>query len=241
MKWGEQMNISIFNKEYLMRRYERDSSPSETVIKIHLHEEEHGSTQWAETQGVVRTLSGHGMVELMEADYENGTRGDRVMYRGRWYECVSCVLYDHTVLSHYNYKFIVVPEDAAETITIFNRAYAENEGYDIYVPTVISGASWVALSSASVQKDGLKGACKYTVRIPEDADFSGKTYVEPHLYSGDGTTFTIAVGDIIVKGNESGSMRPAEVKEKYGSFITITSVSDFRKAPNARHWKVEGE
>ena len=235
------MNISFFNKEYLMRRYDLNDTPTESVISIHLHEEEHGSGQWAESQGVVRTLSGHGMVELFEADYEEGTQGDRVLYRGRWYECVSCVYHDRTILNHFNYKFIVVPEDAAETITIFNKAYDENAGYDIYVPTVIRGASWVCSSSAKVQNDGLKGASKYTIRIPKDADFSQKAYVEPHLYNGSEGSFTISIGDIIIKGSETERIRPAEIKEKYGNAVTVTSVSDFRKAPNARHWKVEGE
>ena len=235
------MNISIFNRDYLMRRYSADDSFVDSMINIHLHEEERGSGRWAETQGIVRNIAGHGMVELKEASLENGTRADRVFYRGRWYECVSSVFYDHTALSHYNYKFIALPEDAMETITLFNAVLDEESGLDVYVPTVITGVAWTSVISAEKDTNGLKPAHKYTIRIPDNADFSGKTYVEPEAYEGSEGTFTFMPGCYIVKGREEENGSLPQLRKKHWDIVTVLTVSDFRKAPNDRHWKIEGE
>lgn len=236
------MNITIFNRDYLMRRYEADGvTYSEKHINIHLHEDEHGSGQWPETQGTVRTIAGHGMEALREADLEAGTKGDRVFFCGRWYECVSSVLYDRTVLSHYNYRFVVTPEDAIDVITIFNPVYNEETGMDTYEATVIRGVSWVSSLSANTDTAGLQSNTTCVIRIPEDADFSGKTYVEPELYEGQEGTFTFMTGDTVVHGEETELTTLAELHRKYKPVITVLTVTDNRKAPNARHWKLEGQ
>lgn len=235
------MNIQIFNRDYVMRRYAPDGSFVESTIHIHLYPEENGtSVPWAETEGIVRHISGHGMVPLREADIAGGTKADRVLYKGRWYECTSSALFDHTVLAHYNYQFIVLPEEAVETITLFNSVYDEESGYDRLVPTVIRGVAWVSDTSASAETTGLRASSQYTVQIPEDADFSGKTYVEPVAFNGEGGTFTLTPGDIIVKGEETELIIKSELLKKYRGIITVLHVYDFRKAPNHRHWKVVG-
>lgn len=236
------MNISIFNKEYAVRRYTQDGGYEESTVSVHLHPQENGSgTPWAESQGIVRHISGHGMVPLREADMENGTRADRIFYMGRWYECTSSVLYDRTVLSHYNYQFIVVPEDAVETITIFNSALDEDKGYDVYVRTVIKGVSWIFSDGTTADNPGLKSASRFTVRVPEDADFSGKQYVDPASFNGADGTFTFMPGDIIVRGEEDEQDVPAGLLRKHRKIMKVMTVNDFRNAPNGRHWKLEGE
>ena len=139
------MNISIFNRDYLVRRYDEDGlTYTESTESLHIHESEQDSGQpWNETMGIVRRLEGHGMVELHVADMETGTKGDRLYYHGRWYECTAAVLYEHTLLGHWNYRFIVVPEDAVTTITLFNAAVDHETGYDLYIPTIIRGVSWL--------------------------------------------------------------------------------------------------
>lgn len=39
-------------------------------------------------------------------------------YCGDWYECVSSMLYDHTILNHYNYQFVLTPHDASGSIDL---------------------------------------------------------------------------------------------------------------------------
>ncbi|MBR0411061.1 MAG: hypothetical protein IJI25_08685 [Eubacterium sp.] len=129
-----------------------------------------------------------------------------------------------------------------DTITVFNARIDDDKGYDTYEPTIIRGVSWFCEIASNVDSSGLKAANKFTIRIPEDADFSGKAYVTPAAYAGGDpkTAFTLQQGDIIVHGEETGFLRPAQLKEKYGETVTILGVTDNRRSPNAKHWKVVG-
>lgn len=155
-----------------------------------------------------------------------------------------------------------------ETITVFNAKHDADRDTDIYYPTVIVGASWFCEIASTVDK-GLQAADKYTIRIPIDADFGGKEYVDPltwaELTSQAADTddpedpedpdpeeeepeffelyFTLRNGDIIVKGDASGveDPRPAVLQKLYPELVTILGVTDNRRAPNAKHWKVIGK
>ena len=69
-----------------------------------------------------------------------------------------------------------------ETITVFNAKLNTGTGDDDYNGTVIDGVSWFCEIVSTVDQ-GLKAANKFTIRIPEDADFGGKTYVSPLDYA----------------------------------------------------------
>lgn len=133
-----------------------------------------------------------------------------------------------------------------DTITVFNARYDSGNDRDVYHATVITGVSWYDEIASAVDSSGLKAADKYTIRIPTDADFSGKTYVDPITYAQAGsdtaTVFTLKSGDIIVKGvvDAVENMRPADLQKRYAEFATVLAVTDNRRAPNAPHWKVVG-
>lgn len=130
-----------------------------------------------------------------------------------------------------------------ETVTVFNKRLAEAAGYDVYVPTVITGVSWFCEIASTVDSSGLKAANKFTIRIPADADFSGKSYVNPAEYaaSDERTSFTLGNGDIIVKAaiTDTG-LKPSDLQTQYGEVVTILGVTDNRRTKNAPHWKVVG-
>ena len=130
-----------------------------------------------------------------------------------------------------------------ETITVFNKRQAEDTGYDVYIPTVITGVSWFCDIASTVDTSGLKAANKYVIRIPTDADFSGKEYVTPAEYADSDaeTSFTIGNGDIIVKAaiTDEG-LKPADLQAQYGEVATVLGVTDNRRTRNAAHWKVVG-
>ncbi|MCC8043915.1 MAG: hypothetical protein LIP12_00245 [Clostridiales bacterium] len=128
-----------------------------------------------------------------------------------------------------------------ETITVFNASYDADTGYDVYTGTVVTGASWHCGIESTVDTSGLKAANKFTIRIPEGADFSGKAYADPVAYAGGdpASLFTLQNGDIIVKGEVTEtSSKPADLLKNYESF-TILGVTDNRRA-KAPHWKVVG-
>lgn len=131
-----------------------------------------------------------------------------------------------------------------ETITIFNRRLDSDTEYDVYVPTVIKGVSWFCEITSNIDSTGLQAANKFTIRIPEDADFSGKAYVDPAAYAGGDPTkvFTIDNGDIIVKAAVTASgLKPADLQAVYGQVVTVLGVTDNRRAAHARQWKVVGK
>lgn len=150
-----------------------------------------------------------------------------------------------------------------ETITVFNSKYDNEDGYDVYVGTVIKGASWHCEIASTIDMQGLKAANKFVVRIPMNADFSGKSFSDPltfgkipfispghemHpmivLYPNSGfgdisTVFTLKNGDIIVKGEVVESViRPSDLHKKYEAF-TVLGVSENNRG-RAQHWKVVG-
>lgn len=130
-----------------------------------------------------------------------------------------------------------------ETITIFNARLDDVTGYDVYVPTIIRGVSWFCEIASNVDSSGLKAADVFKIRIPVDADFSGKAYVMPAAYAGGdpSAVFTLGQGDVIVHGEESEMMTPAQLQQKYGEIVTILGVTDNTGRPHAKHWKVVGK
>lgn len=132
-----------------------------------------------------------------------------------------------------------------ETVTVFNHCLDRKTGDVEYIPTVITGVSWFDETLAQVNsQSGIDAASKITVRVPVDADFGNKSYTNPKAYqdaeSPDGL-FTFMPGDLLVKGSDSQSGQTlADLKRKHGRVVTILGVTDNRRAPNAKHWKVTG-
>ena len=54
----------------------------------------------------IKRIKAIGVNQFNPTDEETGTQGDRLYYEGKWYECKSCQLWDHTILSHYESEFV---------------------------------------------------------------------------------------------------------------------------------------
>lgn len=129
-----------------------------------------------------------------------------------------------------------------ETITVINAKFDPETRMDKYYPTVITGASWFCEIASNVTDDGLKAANVFTVRIPTDAYFGGKTYADPVAYAEAGDVsaiFTLRNGDIVVKGVSKGDT-PADIQKANAEMFKVLGVTDNRRAPNAKHWKLVG-
>ena len=129
-----------------------------------------------------------------------------------------------------------------DTITVFNKRVSD--GSYVYYPTVIGDVSWYGRVITSVGDKGLNAANTYTIRVPIEADFGQKTYVNPIEYKkalSPDNIFTFDNGDVIVKGSAAvAPMTLAELKAAYYEYCTVLSVTDNRRAPNAPHWKLVG-
>lgn len=131
-----------------------------------------------------------------------------------------------------------------QTITVFNARYDAETGDDVYIGTVISGASWFGSLTSAITNSGLSAVNVYTVRIPKDADTEGKQYVNPIQYaqSDPSTTFTLREGDIVVKGAvQTVNPLPATLQKQHSDMFTILGITDSTHAANAPHWKVVGK
>lgn len=132
-----------------------------------------------------------------------------------------------------------------DTITVFNAKFDRDAGDDVYIPTVISGVSWYLNTITTVENGGLRAANQFTLRIPVDADSLGKVYVTPKEFADaeDGAeVFTLKAGDIIVhEAITDTGLRPKEIQERCSEMVTILAVTDNRRAPRGKHWKVVGK
>ena len=129
-----------------------------------------------------------------------------------------------------------------ETITVFNKRVENHE--HVFYPTVIVGVSWWGHIATSVGEKGLISANSITIRIPLNANFNGKIYVDNRNYANAASTdgiFTLANGDIIIKGAVAvAPLKPAELKATFTDYMTVLGVTDNSRAPNAPHFKVVG-
>ena len=121
------MNIRLFNKNYWIRRFgvQREvkgyltSGQEDFVASLNVHPLGTDAIQaLPEGERKLTRLEGHGEVALLVGDEETGRKGDLLYYHGDWYECVSSQMWDHTILSHYNYQFVLVPTDAGGTVDL---------------------------------------------------------------------------------------------------------------------------
>lgn len=131
-----------------------------------------------------------------------------------------------------------------ETITLFNARREAATGGHVYVPTVIRGCAWFGGVRRGLDaKGGLAAADECAVRIPVDADFGGKAYVDPIVWreAGGEERFTIQGGDIVVKGAVEGDgWTPATLKAAFHGCFTVLGVTDNRSAPRGGHWRLVG-
>lgn len=116
------MNIRVFNKNYWIRRFGEQeeirgyltSLYKDFVASLNVHPPGADTMQaLPEGQRHIKRLDGHGEVALVVANEKLGRKGDMLFYHGDWYECVSSQMWDHTLLSHYNYQFVLIPSDGS--------------------------------------------------------------------------------------------------------------------------------
>ena len=121
------MNIRLFNKTYWVRRFGEQkvvkgyvtSGYSDFQASLHIHPLSTDQQQaLPEGERTIKRLEGHGEIKLLVANQDLNRKADLLYYHGDWYECVSSQVWDHTILSHLNYQFVLVPSDAAGSIDL---------------------------------------------------------------------------------------------------------------------------
>lgn len=125
-------------------------------------------------------------------------------------------------------------------ITIYNRHYDKETGYDTYRRTVIRGVWFFVDNKVQITEKGVLAADLYKVRIPAMVDTDGAAYVPPCEYTGAERTWTLQADDYVCRGiRELEIEKPAELKKEAGQVFKITSWSDNRSGSLA-HWRIGG-
>ena len=114
------MGIGLFKKPYTVRRHGPQKvvggyaqAPfSDCVMLLNVQPQAPDSYQGLpEGERTVKHLKTYGRNKLASADERARVPGDLLYYHGAWYECKSSVLWDHTVLAHYQSDFVALPAD----------------------------------------------------------------------------------------------------------------------------------
>ena len=129
-----------------------------------------------------------------------------------------------------------------DVITVFNANVDPATRGDVWKATVIRGVSWYRARKQAVEKGrgGLSAAGTCVIRIPADANADDKAYVEGAAYDGEGC-WTLRGGDVVARGAfPGGDWTPGRLTEAGAEWVTVTAVTDNRRAPRGRHWQVEG-
>jgi hypothetical protein len=111
--------LGLFKKPYTIRHYE-----AQTLINGYASAPYTDTTQRLNVQPLtpdelmalpegdrtVKRIKTFGKLRLASADEFEGIPGDRLFYNGRWFECTSSVMWDHTFLAHYRSDFTILPQ-----------------------------------------------------------------------------------------------------------------------------------
>jgi len=80
--------------------------------------------------------------------------------------------------------------------------------------------------------------------MPLAADWRESAYIDPVGYANAGSAaglWTLKNGDIIVRAAVAGGdWTPAKLKRAFADCVTVLGVTDNRRAPKGKHWRVTG-
>lgn len=114
------MAIGLFKKPYTVRKFVTQtvvngyasSAYTDKITRLNVQPQAPDTFNGGESgDTTVKHLKSWGADKLTSADEYSNTPGDLLFYQGIWYECTSSVMWDHTLLSHYQSDFVNLPAD----------------------------------------------------------------------------------------------------------------------------------
>mgnify|MGYP000011461254 CR=1 FL=1 len=126
-------------------------------------------------------------------------------------------------------------------ITIYNKVYDEDKGYDTYQRTVIKGVHFEDSKGANVIKSGLENADRASIYVPFKSEMSRQyiSLIEFKKLDDKSKYFTFEKGDRLIKGDiDFEPTTEKSIDENYDAF-TITSIDIFDfGSENMRHFEL---
>lgn len=129
----------LFRHNYTIRRYKEQQNIDgyayaqyedfEVSLNVQPQSPDSISTN-GEGERRVKRLKAYGDFSFTAADQTRGQRGDFLLYKGVWYECMSALDWDHTILCHNKAEFVEIP--ASELSDDLTEDIASAERGDFY-------------------------------------------------------------------------------------------------------------
>ena len=111
--------FGMFRREFIIRRFGDDevidgysyTTYKDGTAKLNVQPMSSDAVSaLPEGERRVKRLKAYGDLLFTAADQTTGRRGDWLLYYGHWYECVSSLGWDHTILTHCKSEFVEVAE-----------------------------------------------------------------------------------------------------------------------------------
>lgn len=137
------MGLGIFKREFVVRRFGNEqiikgygvASYSDTTARLNVQPLSKDEIQaLPEGEQKTKRMKAFGNLVFTAADQSTGRRGDWLFYQGKmdpeghWYECVSSLGWDHTMLNHCRSEFVIVSEAEARRVPRPKTDEREEEG-----------------------------------------------------------------------------------------------------------------
>lgn len=125
------MGLGIFRRDFVVRRFGESgfvdgygvAAFTDTMTSLNVQPLSKDELRaLPEGQRRTKRMKAFGDLVFTPSDEPTGRRGDWLYYRGsmdpegHWYECVSSLGWDHTMLSHCRSDFVQVSESAAKSL-----------------------------------------------------------------------------------------------------------------------------
>lgn len=137
------MGFGIFKREFVVRRFGDEriingygvASYSDTTARLNVQPLSQDEIQaLPEGEQKTKRMKAFGDLVFAAADQSTGRRGDWLFYQGsmdpdgHWYECVSSVGWDHTLLHHCRSEFVLVSEAESSRVPRPKSGDGEEDG-----------------------------------------------------------------------------------------------------------------
>ena len=108
--WRKKYTLRRFNPQVLVKGYAVDGGYTDMEVSLDVQTNSNASDLPPMGHRETQVIRAFGTFPIKIADTTNGVKADMLYFNGKWFECTSCVFWEHTPLSHYESQFISVTE-----------------------------------------------------------------------------------------------------------------------------------
>lgn len=132
-----------------------------------------------------------------------------------------------------------------DNITIYNKYYDRENGFDKYIKTTIYNVDWQGNTGMKLnEKRGLLSDDIVNVYIDYNSTCNGKQYLKPKIFEQlsnieKNNYFTFNNGDVIVFGIIDFELNGKNLKRLRESYDDVVTVTKIKECNLTRHWELE--